>query len=197
MYALCNFNCNKGKLFFTTLLLLGFLAILLLPVKLFAQQQELPGFDEITVTLTAKDIGRKEINILIIGQDAYLPISELFNFLAIKNSLTISGDSISGHILNPKDVFLVNKKPEYIIYAGKKTALSGNDLIFTENEYYLKAGFFGTLFGIYCNFNFRSLSVSLKTEIDLPFLREKRQELMRQNITLIKNQVKPDTILKP
>lgn len=197
LYASCKSNCKYGKFFISVLLLLSFLAILLPSVNLYAQRQELPDFDEITVTLTAKDIGRKEINILVIEQDAYLPVSDLFNFLAIKNSLSASGDSISGHILNPKDLFSIRKKPGNIIYAGKKIQVPGNDLIFTANEYFLKANYYGEAFGIYCKFNFRSLSISLNTDVDLPFLREKRQELMRHNISVLKNQVKPDTIIKP
>ncbi|HSN61088.1 MAG TPA: hypothetical protein VLR49_09140, partial [Ferruginibacter sp.] len=169
--------------------------ILLLPGKAFAQQSEVE-FDEIIVTLRGQSIGTAEIPALIIGQDVYLPVTDLFNFLTIKNTLSASGYAISGHLMNPKDIYSINRIDNQIYYKDSLTKLNKNDLIFSSNEFYLNAKYFGQSFGLQCSFNFRSLTVEFNPTIELPFMREKRLEQMRRNITKLKGEVQPDTIIK-
>jgi len=168
---------------------------LLLPGNVCAQQGEVE-FDEIIVTLKGQSIGTAEIPALIIGQDVYLPVTDLFNFLTIKNNLSASGYAISGFLLNPKDGYSINRIDNQIYYKDSLTKLNKNDLIFSSNEFYLNAKYFGQSFGLQCVFHFRSLTVDFSTTLELPFMREKRLEQMRRNITKLKGEVKPDTIIK-
>lgn len=191
--ACCNQFCRKLSFKALLILLLG--TSLLLPGKIFAQQDE-PEFDEIIVTIKGPGIGTAEIQALVIGQDVYLPVSDLFNFLTIKNNLSAGGDSISGHLLNPKDVYSINRKVNTIYYKDNLTKLSKNDLVFSSSEFYLKAKYFGEIFSMPCVFNFRSLTVDFNPKIELPFMREKRLEQMRRNITKVKGETKADTIIK-
>ncbi len=167
----------------------------MLPARVAAQEKEIV-FDEVIVTLQGESIGMAEIQALVIGQDVYLPVSDFFNFLTIKNSLSASGDSISGHILTPKDVYSINRTKNYIFYRDTITHLQNNDLIFSSNEFYLNSKYLSSIFGLKCSFNFRSLTVHFKPTIELPFMREKRLEQMRRNITKVKGDIKADTIIK-
>lgn len=192
----CCGQCSlNSKLSSKALLILLLGTMFLLPGKLAAQDTEVV-FDELIVTIKGESIGMAEIPALIIGNDVYLPVSDLFNFLTIKNSLSAKGDSISGHLLNPKDIYCINRKNNTIWYKEQITTLSKNDLIFSSNEFYLKARYFGEVFSMPCAFNFRSLTVSFEPTIELPFMREKRLEQMRRNITKVKGEIKPDTIVK-
>lgn len=166
--------------------------VFLLPGKVTAQQNE-NDFDEVIVTIQGQNIGTAEIQALVIAQDLYLPVSDLFNYLAIKNKL--SGDSIIGHILNPNDVFIIDKSNHTIYYNKISTSFQKNDLIFSSNEYYLKINYFGKVFGLQCNFNFRSLTVDFISNIELPFMREKRLDQMRRNITKVKGDIVADTVI--
>ena len=47
--------------------------------------QDLPEYDEISVFLEIPGIGVGEINALIKGEELYLPVTDLFDFLKIRN----------------------------------------------------------------------------------------------------------------
>lgn len=161
----------------------------------FAQENE-TEFDEVIVTIRGQNIGSAEIQALVVAKELYLPVSDLFNYLAIQNKLSVSGDSLSGHILNPGDIFVVDKTNYTIYYNKVSTPLQKNELIYSSNEYYLKANYFGMIFGLQCQFNFRSLTVDFTSNIELPFMREKRLDQMRRNITKVKGDIVADSIIK-
>ena len=68
-------------------------------------------------------------------------------------------------------------------------------MIRTESNLYLKSSYFGKVFGLECIFNFRSLSVIVNSKLELPLIREMRQEEMRKNLTRLKGEVKADTTI--
>lgn len=68
-----------------------------------------------------------------------------------------------------------------------------NDLIQTGTNLYLRSEFFGEVFGLESTFNFRSLSVSMKSKLELPVIRERRQQEMRLNLDRLKGEVTADT----
>ena len=70
------------------------------------------------------------------------------------------------------------------------------DLIRTETNLYLLSKYFGEIFGLDCKFNFRALSVSLTTKLELPVMREIRLEMMRQNISRLKGETKADIVIQ-
>ena len=47
--------------------------------------QELPDYDEISVFIDMPEVGGGEIDALIKGTELYLPVTDLFDFLKIKN----------------------------------------------------------------------------------------------------------------
>ena len=65
----------------------------------------------------------------------------------------------------------------------------------TESNLYLRSSYFGNVFGLDFVFNFRSLSVTLNSKLELPLIHEMRLEEMRKNLTRLKGNVKADTIL--
>jgi hypothetical protein len=154
------------------------------------------SYDEISVMLNVQRIGSVEIPAVIYGQTAYLPVKEVFDFLKIKNSSSSNLDSVNGIFITPKASFLIVKSKRVIIYQDKVFNLKVNDLIRTETTLYLKAEYFGLVFGLDCAFNFRSLSIMLSTKIELPAIREMQLEQMRRNVSQLKGEKKADTIIK-
>ncbi|RYD70020.1 MAG: hypothetical protein EOP53_26160, partial [Sphingobacteriales bacterium] len=153
-----NAFCQGRRLSFMVLLILFCGTMILLPGKIYAQENE-TVFDEIIVTIKGQSIGTAEIPALIIDKDVYLPLTDFFNFLTIKNSLSGTGDSMSGHIMNPKDAYSINRLSNQIHYRDTLTQLGKNDLIFSSNEFYLNTKYLGKIFGLQCAFNFRSLTI--------------------------------------
>lgn len=170
--------------------------IFFVPTKGYADDgdEEIP-FDEISVFLNVQGIGGSELPALIKGQSAYLSITELFNFLKIRNIADADKGIISGFFIDQQAVYLIDFPKNRIEYQGKTFDLSREDLIREQDNLYLKTSVFGKVFALNCIFNFRNLSVDLSTRLELPVIRELRQETMRQNVGTLKGEFKADTTL--
>lgn len=168
--------------------------ILMILAPYSARSQE-PEFDEISVFFQVKNIGSLELGALIRGQEVLLPLTDIFEFLKIRNSLSADMDSISGFFLTPNASYLVDRRANAITFQGKTFRLKEGALIRTETNLYLLSGYFGEIFGLDCQFNFRALSVTLTTKLELPAMREVRLDMMRQNINRLKGDQPVDTII--
>ncbi|MCW3120249.1 MAG: hypothetical protein JWM28_4331, partial [Chitinophagaceae bacterium] len=151
------------------------------------------NYTEISVTLNVARLGSMEMPVVIHGPDVYLPVKDIFDFLRIRNIQSPDLDSLSGFFINPRVTYLIDKMNNRIRYDDHVFQLSPGDLIRTETTLYLKPDYFREVFGLDCAFNFRTLSVSLKTTIELPVIREMQQEAMRRNISQVKGEKKADT----
>ncbi len=152
--------------------------------------------DEISLTVNVQRIGSAEMPGIIRGTEAYLSVKDVFDFLKIRNATSQNMDTVSGYFINPKSPYIIDKASNKITYSEKVFNLDANGLIRTERSLYLKSAYFGEIFGLECNFNFRSLSVTITTKIELPAIREMQQEMMRRNINQLKGEKKADSIIK-
>lgn len=155
---------------------------------------ELP-YDEINVTLNVERIGSLEIPVIIYWQDAYLPVKDIFDFLKIKIDNTPGFDSLSGFFISPSAAYLIDQPRHQVLYQNKIFVLDTMAMIRTETNLYLRSDYFGKIFGLDCIFNYRSLSITLTTKIELPIIREMQQELLRHNLRRLKGERKVDTTI--
>ena len=153
-------------------------------------------YDEVLITLYVPRIGSLEIQAIVYNEQLYLPIKGLFDFLKIRNSLSPDFDVVEGFFIYPQDTYSVDKINNRIVYRGKPFNLDTRHLIRTEDNLYLKSQYFGQIFGLECSFDFRNLSVTLNTAIELPAIREMQQELMRRNINQLRGERKADTVIE-
>ncbi len=158
-------------------------------------QQEL-DYDEILIHFNVQDVGGTEIPAAIYGQQAYLSITDVFDFLKIKNIPTAQLYSVKGFIIKEEATYFVDVKNHQIHYQDKNFDLKPSDLIRTTSNLYLNIDYFGKVFGLESKFSFRSLSVKMKTELELPIIRLLRMEAMRKNRNGLKGEISPDTIIK-
>lgn len=156
-------------------------------------QSEYPGYDELNVELTVQRLGTFEIPVAIKGEEAYLPVSDLFDLLKIKNET--EGELLQGFIIHPDSTYTINWEKPGIQFKDRDYTLSKNDILVTPSARYLKSDLFGSIFGLDTDFSFRSLSVALKTEKELPVLKEMRLQNMRENLDRVKGIVLPDTVI--
>jgi hypothetical protein len=161
-----------------------------------ARGQSADEYDEVPVHLTVQRVGSTEISALIRGQTAYLPVSEIFDYLKIANTPSPSRDTLSGFLVNQGAPYLIDKINHRIRYKNKVYTLRPIDFIKTNTGLYLASGYFGKIFSLNCLFSFRNLSVVMNTEVELPILREMRLEQMRNNLSQLKGEVKADTVIK-
>ena len=159
--------------------------------KIFSQ--ELPEYDEINVFLEIPGVGGSEIDALIKAEELYLPVIDLFDFLKIRNVPSSGLEDISGFFVNTDATYRIDRIKNQIIYQDKIFELGSADLIRTESNLYLRSSYYGKVFGLECKFNFRSLSVNITSKLELPLIREMKQEEMRRNIARLKGDLQADT----
>ena len=145
--------------------------------------------------LNIQKVGGIDIPAVILDETVYLPVIDIFSFLKIKNSPSAQRDSVSGFFINQQATYLIDRTNNRITFQGKVFNLKNNDFIKTETNLYLRSPLWSEIFGLDCTFNFRSLSVMLNTKLELPIIREMRQEQMRSNINRLKGEVKADTTI--
>ena len=116
----CAFSIEFYKKLFPIifLLLLSFTGI---------AQEDFPEYDELSVEMNVPDLGTIEIPIAIKGQDAYIPIKELFDYLKIKNEETTKG--VEGFVINPDSTYQINPSENRIIYKNEEFSISEDDFI--------------------------------------------------------------------
>jgi hypothetical protein len=171
------------------------LVLLLTCCPIFSLAQVKPDDEEISVSLDMPGLGTADIPAIIRGKDSYLSVSDFFTFLKINNVRSTGQDSVSGFLLNPRDVYLIDRPRHLIWYQGKQNDLAVDDFISTVTTLYLKSDCWGKIFGLNSLFNFRSLSVSIDTRLDIPIFREIRQKLMRDQINHTKGIIKIDSAI--
>ncbi len=167
------------------------MAVLIWPENTYAADDD--AIDEISITITVQQIGNQEITALIKNEEIYLPVKELFDLLKIKSTTSADFNAISGSIIDPKALYSIDKLNNRIVYQEKQFKLPSGDLIRSGTALYLKAQYFGTIFGLSCDFKFRSLSVSLTTKLELPAIRELKLQQMRKNLSALKGEKIADT----
>lgn len=171
--------------------------LLLLSPAVYAQKDTGPtGDDEIVVSVEVRGLGSIEIPALYFGNDIYLSVPNVFDFLKIKNTPTADYDTVTGYFINQDDVFLIDKQHNNIQYRGKTFSLKPTDMARTDANLFLKLDDFKTVFNIDGVFNFRRLMVSLSSTIEFPAMREIKQDLMRHNVNHLKGDEKADTTIK-
>ena len=166
---------------------------LFMPVCGFTQEES--GYDEIGVIVNVQRVGSVEVSAIIKNETAYLSVSELFDYLKINNHPTEIFDAINGFFMDPQAVFLIDKTHSLITYKGKTVQVDSGAIMGSETGLYLRADYFDKIFELDCTFSFRSLSVLLTTNLELPVIREMRQSAMRSNMGLLRGDWKADTIV--
>ena len=161
----------------------------------FANNEEDPDFDEIPVFLSVTGVGSIEVPAIVYNEYVYLSVGHVFDFLHIKNTVAANGDSISGFFLQPQNYYVIDKPHRRLVVGDKVIRLKENDVFVSAGNLYLKSTYFGVGFGLNCSFNFRSLTVLMNAQVELPVVREMRQESIRNNVRRLTGGMKADTLI--
>ncbi|HEY3388792.1 MAG TPA: SPOR domain-containing protein, partial [Prolixibacteraceae bacterium] len=194
--TLINLKYRKRISFSGIFMLAAYLFVLLTTMPIVGYCQNESEYDEISVFLNVQKVGGVDIPAVIRDETVYLPVVDIFSFLKIRNTPSEQLDSVSGFFINQQSTYSIDKLNNRITYQGKVFDLKKDDMVKTETNLYLRSPLFGQIFGLDCVFSFRSLSVLLNTKLELPIIREMRQEQMRSNISRLKGEVKTDTTIE-
>ena len=154
-------------------------------------------YEEIDLTVRVQGVGSFNVNALYVydSRQLLLPVTDIFQFLHLKFETSTSTDTISGFIVDEANRYLIDNLNKQIFSKGKTYQVQETELIKTETGLFLDHLLFGQIFGLYCDFSFRALSVAIKPDFEVPVIREMRLEQFRKNVQQLKGEVEVDTTL--
>jgi hypothetical protein len=153
------------------------------------------SYDEIPVTVSIEAYGSITLNVIYTGDNLlYINVEELFKKLKINCTVSSSGDSINGFTENESKPYLIDYNLRQI-KAGNKIWDNPKGVVKETGIIYLESSLFAQTFGITVTFNLRSLTCFLKSNFELPLIKELRIEKMRKNSSKVKGIIKADTAL--
>ncbi len=166
----------------------------------------IPGF---TVEAQVKAGDTEDISILVDVEGAgsfytdalysddgklYLPVEELFNYFKVACQPDRSGDQLKGFVRDEKNKYTIDFKKGSAESFGQVIDIK-NDIIKEAGTLFLESSLFGKIFGIHLTFDFSSLSIKVKSDFELPIIRDRRLEKLRNGLNNNESVDVPDTIL--
>lgn len=160
------------------------------------KQTETPiTYEEILVSVFIDNVGSFDLNVLYSDKElVYIPIEDLFKPLQIAYKFDATKDIIDGFINLESNQYKVDFLPKKITI-GTKIVTFQDELIKELGVIYLESSKFKEVFGIDLAFNFRSLSIKLKADFELPIVKQARIQKMQNNISKVKGDIIADTII--
>jgi len=155
-------------------------------------------YEEISVFVRVQQIGGFDMTGIFsyTNNQFYLPVTDLFSALRINQETKAGFDTISGFFIDENNKYLISYPGRQIRIGTTVLNLDPADMLKTETRLYLNISIYGRAFGLYCTFSFRALSVELRTDTELPAIRELRLQQMRQNVERLRGVVKVDTTIE-
>ncbi len=153
------------------------------------------AYDEIPVMVMVEGYQNFYVNAIYANNDLlYIDVAGLFQTLGIPCVILQKGDSISGFIENESREYLINYKSGQIV-VDNKIFNSNGGLVKEMGTLFIESSLFAKAFGISLLFNYRTLTILLKSDFELPVIKQQRIEKMRTNISKIKGEVIADTVI--
>ena len=164
----------------------------------FSDKADVPvfAFDEIPVRVMIE--GYKIFYIdAIYGNNKllFVNVDDLFSTLNIPSYAEINGNRISGFIENEGRIYTIDYDLKQI-KIGAKIVNAQNGLVKDAGAIYMETSLFAEAFGITLTFNYRALTVLLKSDFELPILKKLRIDKIHNNLSKIKGELIADTVLK-
>jgi hypothetical protein len=166
--------------------------IFLFPFKAYTQNNN--DCDEVLVLLKVEGVGNTQLSSIICQSEIYLSVTEVLDFIHIKNDVSSDYSLIEGFFINPENHFLLDQHKNQFTLNGKTLPLEADALIKTNTNLYLKPAHFKA-FGLNTVFEFSSLSVTMVSDQELPLEKLARQESMRAGIKYEKFRKAADTVI--
>ncbi len=147
------------------------------------------SYDEIPVNVAIEGVGSFNVDIIYTNTDlVYINIEDLFRTLRIPCIVGQKGDSLGGFIENEKRTYSIDFNQGQI-KVGNRLFNTMDKLIKETGALYMESSFFTEVFGIQLSFNYRSLSMKLKSDFELPIIKQMRIEKMRSNIAKVRGEI--------
>ena len=125
----------------------------------------------------------------------FVNVEDLFNTLDISCVSAQNKNSFSGFVETESRIYSIDYDAKQI-KVGSKIIKSRNGFLKESGALYIETSLFAEAFGITLTFNYRTLTILLKSEFELPVTKQLRIEKLRSNLSNIKGEIIADTIVK-
>ncbi|MCF8346214.1 MAG: OmpA family protein [Bacteroidales bacterium] len=165
--------------------------------NLFASKIESEAYlEEIILIMDVKGLGKYYVDAVYATDSIYLSITDVFQELRISQEVSLYYDTISGFFVSQDYPYEVNYTSQTITLDKKEFQTTKKELIKTGTGLYLSLEMYGKVFGLHCTFNERSMIVEMETQMELPAIKEMKQNAMRQNIRKISGRYQADSVIE-
>ena len=154
------------------------------------------AFDLFPVSVFVEGAGSFDVDVLYTDNNLlFINVEDLFSSLKITCLDGLKGLSLEGFIGNGQQPYSIDFG-KGLLRVGDKVIKSHNKLLKDSGSLYMESSLFTEAFGITLDFNYRSLTMKLKADFDLPLVKQMRLEKVRLNIAKIKSGIVADTLIK-
>jgi hypothetical protein len=155
------------------------------------------SFDEVPVGFVANGYLKFETDVVITeSKKVYINIEELFKNLGIKCISESDGNILTGFIENESKIYLIDFNANQI-RIGEKIIRAANGFMQESGAIYIESTVLTEAFGLQIIFNYRSLSIKLEANFELPLIKQMRLEQMRQNVSKLQDKnIIADTVIQ-
>ncbi len=152
-------------------------------------------YDETPVQVTVEGINNFYTDIIYTNNNLlYVNIEGLFQTLKIPCITARNGNSFTGFIDTENQTYTIDYDNKQI-QIGSKLINTQNGLLKESGRIYMESSLFADAFGLSMNFNFRALTINLKSNFELPIIKLQRLEKIQSNISKLKGELHADTLV--
>lgn len=151
-------------------------------------QNEVPfsNLDELRISVYINPTWDFDTNVKISrSEKVYVNVLDLFYNLKISCVASENGKKLTGFIINEKNSYSIDSNSNEITIGGK-VFKTNNNLVLENGIFYIDTGLLSDVFGLNFIFNPRSLSATVTSNFELPYLKGKRIEMAHENISKLK-----------
>jgi hypothetical protein len=153
-------------------------------------------YAEIPVRVLADGIETFYMDAIYTNQKVlYIDIADLFAKLNIPCQRGQNGNNLTGFIGSESRTYSIDYQKS-IVKVDTKVVHSTTGLVKEKEILYIESTLLSEAFGIILNFSHRALSIQLKSDFELPVIKQQRIEKMRNNLMKLKGEVVADTIVQ-
>ena len=153
-------------------------------------------YDDIPILVMIEGCGNFYLDVIYTDNDLlYVNIEDLFKTLKIPCNVGKKGDSLDGFLENETRPFLIDYNTRQI-KVGNKIFNPQNGMVKEMGAIYMESSLLAEAFGIILTFNYRALTIILKSNFELPIIKQQRIEKLRNNISKLKGEEIADTVIQ-
>jgi hypothetical protein len=160
-----------------------------------ATAQDSPAGDSPIIVPVGVDLKgglRTDMQILVRGDRAYVPITPLFEFLKIPVAYNDASARAEGEFLRPGNAYVIDLTNLSATLEGRTVAFSRNDYETSGGDLYLHEALFAQIFGVDVKYNPRRLELTVKTKLRLPVFQARDREYARRRRRALGKLPEPD-----